>query len=311
MDSSVILNQMIILFLMMLIGLILFKLDIMNAEFNKRLTKILLNVTVPSLILHSVLAQTGERDTSAVITIFVVTLITYLILPLIAFALLWIFRVPPQDRGIYMVMTVYSNVGFMGFPVIQALLGSTAVFYAAIFNIVFNLSIYSIGVIMMHKFSASGDEKTTMNLKKLLNPGILFSLLSVIVYFLNVDAPFVIVETVGYIGSLTVPLAMMIVGATLANMKLKELFEDLRIYPYALVRQLVLPLLYFGVLKLTVKDSFVLGILAVLLMMPVANTAVLYANEYHGNEKLAAKVVFLTTLLSVVTIPLLVYICFK
>lgn len=307
MDIIVIFNQMIILFLMMLLGFILFKVDIMDPGFNKRLTKILLNVSVPCMILSSVLEQTGERDISAVLTIFVIAVATYLVLPVIAYLMLYLFRVPKKDKGIYMIMTVYSNVGFMGFPVIQALLGLTAVFYAAIFNVVFNLSIYTIGIVMVHM---GRTEKAPLRFKTLLSPGILLSVLAIIVYFLNIDAPYVISRTLSSVGALTVPLAMMIIGATLATMNFKELFDDLRIYPYILFRQIILPLIGFVILKMTVKDTFILGISAVLLMMPVANTAVLYANEYGCDEKLAAKAVFLSTLISVITIPLLVSICF-
>lgn len=307
MDIMVIINQMVILFLIMLLGCILCRTGIMNRDFNKRLTKILLNVTMPSLILSSVLEQTGERDFAAVTTVFLIAVATYLLLPVIACLFVWSCRIPKEEKGLYMMMTVYSNVGFMGFPVLNALFGATAVFYAAIFNIVFNLSIYTIGVIMVYYGRA---EKAPIHFKSIFSPGILFSVLAVFVYFLDLKVPYAIESTLASVGALTVPLAMMIIGATLATMNPKELLKDRHLYPYTLFRQLVLPLIYFGPLKLVIRDDFILGISAILLMMPIANTAVLYATEYDGNEKLAAKAVFLTTLFSVVSIPLLLSICF-
>ena len=306
MDIMVILNQMIILLLMMLLGAILYRIGIVNMDFNKRLTKILLNITMPSLILDSVVKQTGERDLSAVALVFVIAVVTYLLLPAIAFLFVWVCQIPMEDKGLYLFMTVYSNVGFMGFPVLQALLGSTAVFYAAIFNIVFNLSIYTHGIIMIHY---GRPEKAPLNIKSLFSPGFLFSVIAIILYFTDLKVPYAISQTLDSVGSLTVPLAMMIIGATLATMNLKELFDDWKLYPYALFRQIVLPVTCFFLLKLCIRDTFILNISAILLMMPVANTAVLYATEYGGNEKTAAKAVFFTTILSVITIPLLIYLC--
>lgn len=306
MDFMVIINQMVILFLMMLLGYILCRMGIMNRDFNKRLTKILLNATMPSLILSSVLEQSGERDFAAVTTVFLIAVVTYLLLPVIAFLFVLICWIPKEEKGLYMMMTVYSNVGFMGFPVLQALLGAKAVFYAAIFNIVFNLSIYTLGVAMIYYGRA---EKAPLHLKSIFSPGILFSILAVFIYFLNIKVPYAIESTLASVGALTVPLAMMIIGATLATMNPKELLKDWHLYPYTLFRQIVLPLICFGLLKLVIRDEFILGISAILLMMPIANTAVLYATEYDGNEKLAAKAVFLTTLFSVVSIPLLIFLC--
>jgi predicted permease len=289
----------------MLLGAILYRVGVINEDFNKRLTKILLNVTMPALILDSVLKQTGSRDFSAVILIFAIAIVTYLLLPAISLLFVWVCKIPMEDKGLYIFMTVYSNVGFMGFPVLQALLGSTAVFYAAIFNIVFNLSIYTHGIIMIHYGRLV---KAPLNWKSLISPGFLGSVVAIVLYFTDLKVPFAISKTLDSVGALTVPLAMMIIGATLATMNLKELFDDWKLYPYALFRQIVIPITCFFILKLCIRDTFILNISAILLMMPAANTAVLFANEYGGNEKTAAKAVFFTTILSVFTIPALIYI---
>lgn len=289
----------------MLLGAILYRVNIMNEDFNKRLTKILLNVTMPALILDSVLKQTSTRDFSAVALVFVIAIVTYLLLPAISFLFVWVCKIPMEDKGLYVFMTVYSNVGFMGFPVLQALFGSTAVFYAAIFNVVFNLSIYTHGIIMIHY---GRPEKAPFNLKSLISPGFLGSVVAIVLYFTDIKVPLAISKTLDSVGALTVPLAMMIIGATLATMNVKEIFDDWKLYPYALFRQIMIPITCFFILKVCIHDTFILNISAILLMMPIANTAVLYANEYGGNVKTAAKAVFFTTILSVFTIPALIYI---
>lgn len=307
MDIQVICNQLLILFLYMLLGVVLNKVHIINSDFNQRLTKIIINVTMPFLILASVLKQEGERDTAALGAVALVAVVTYIALPVLSYLLVRLFRVRPERQGLYMFMTIYSNVGFMGFPVLNALYGSKAVVYAAIFNIIFNLSIYTYGVIVMHY--KRGGAKEALQLRSLLSPGISLSLVAILVYIFRIPFPAPLTDALSAIGDMTVPLAMIVIGATLGSMKLKELFDDWKLFPYVIFRQFLLPLCMFPLLRLFLHDEMILGISFILLMMPVANTAVLFANLYDNDDKLAAKAVFFTTLSCIVTIPALVYIC--
>lgn len=307
MSISVILNQMLILFSFIFLGFVLNKIDIINEDFNKRVTKLIIYVTMPCMILASVLEQEGERDMQALVIVAVVAVVTYIALPILSFLLVYLFPVKTERKGIYMFMTIYSNVGFMGFPVLDALYGAKAVFYAAIFNIVFNISIYTYGVILMHykRKSAGG----ALNLKSLLSPGISLSVFAVFVYVFDIPFPAPIASALSSLGNMTVPLAMMVIGATLGTMKLKELVDDWRLYPYILFRQFLLPLCFFPLLKFCLHDELILGVSYILLMMPVANTGVLFANLYDNDVKLATKGVFFTTLLCIVSIPLLSWLC--
>lgn len=303
MSISVIINQMLILFSYMFLGLVLNKIDIINADFNKRITKMIIYVTMPCMILASVLEQEGTRDMKALGIVAIVAIITYIALPILSFLFVYLIPVKTERKGLYMFMTIYSNVGFMGFPVLDAIYGAKAVFYAAIFNIVFNISIYTYGVILMHykRKNASG----ALNFKSLLSPGISLSVFAVFVYIFDIPFPTPIASALASLGNMTVPLAMMVIGATLGTMKLKELLDDWKLYPYVLFRQFLLPLCMFPILKLCLQDELILGVSYILLMMPVANTAVLFANLYDNDAKLATKGVFFTTLLCIVSIPLL------
>ena len=307
MSITVILNQMLILFFYILLGVILNRVGIIHTDFNQRLTKIVINVTMPCMILASVLSQTGARDMHALTTLSVIAVCTYIVLPIIAFVLVHIVPVKAEKQGLYMFMTIYSNVGFMGFPVLNALYGSTAVFYAAIFNIVFNLSIYTYGVIIMHY--KKGNASAALNLRSLLSPGISLSILAIFVYIFAIPFPAPLTSALASLGDMTVPLAMLIIGATLGSMKLRELFDDWKLYPYILFRQFILPLLFFPILRFFIHDELILGVSFILILMPVANTAALFANLYDNDAKLAAKTIFFTTLLSIVSIPLLVWVC--
>jgi predicted permease len=251
------------------------------------------------------LSNDNTASLSEVGFVFVVVIIVFAILPIFSYGLVKIMRIPKHQQGLYMFMTVFSNIGFMGFPVLQAIFGNESIFYAAIFNMGFNLLVYTIGVVMM---SHGSENAVKFSFKSILTPGVLASVVALIIYFMNLTFPVVIVNTCSMVGNITTPIAMLLIGSTLANMPIKEVFNDFRVYPYTIIKQILLPFIAYPVLAFFIKDTYLLGITFIVISMPVANSAVLFATEYGGDIKLAAKTVFLTTLVSVVTIPSLVYI---
>lgn len=305
MDIIVIINQMIQLFLVLAIGYMLNKIHIFDQTLNKKLTTLLLSVTTPALIINSVLSNDNKAPLNEVAVAFIVVIVVFTVLPIISYILVKVMRIPKKQQGLYMFMTVFSNVSFMGFPVLQAIFGDGSIFYAAIFNMGFNLVVFSLGIIMMNY---GNENQVKVSIKNVLTPGVIASIIALFIYFTNLQFPTVIVNTFSMIGDITTPLAMLLIGSTLANMPLKEVFNDYRIYPYTIIKQFLIPIAAFPILSLFIKDTYLLGITFIVISMPVANSAVLFATEYGGDLKLAAKVVFLTTLVSVVSIPALVYI---
>ena len=135
-----------------------------------------------------------------------------MVLPIMGILLSRILKVPKEDRNLYQFMTIFSNIGFMGYPVIQSIFGDEALFFASICNLVFNLVCYSYGVYLI-----SGSGKLSFDFKQLINPGIIFSIIAVIIYLTKYQMPQIIGETSDLIGSITTPLAMMIIGSSLAE----------------------------------------------------------------------------------------------
>lgn len=321
MDINVIIHQMIILFILIALGYLLNKVHILGPKIDKGITGLILYCTMPAMILGAVVTNENEHDVKLAIGCLIVAACMYIILPIIAFFLVRIMRVKPGLRGIYQFMIIFGNVGFMGFPIIAALFGEESVVYGSIFNIFFNLLVYSYGIIIVMKDKEEGADKNEADSNetaekfhftwtKLLTPGISVAVLALIIFFVDIDFPDVIVSPIASLGNITSPLAMLIIGSTLANMNIKEVFNDVRVYIFVAIRFFVLPLVLFPILNLVIKDSFLLQLTMIMLLMPVANTTVLYAKQYGSDENLAAKSIFISTLLSIVTIPLVAYICF-
>lgn len=302
MDASVIFSQMLQMFLMIFLGYVLRKIGMMDQNFTSKLTNLVLNVAIPCLIINSVIGSEAERDLAAAGQVFVIAIAFYLLMPVLALLICKLVRLPRQQQGLYAFMTTFSNVGFMGFPLVNAIFGSDAVFYAAIYNIIFNLSAFTVGVVLMHY---GRGERASLDPKLLLTPGVLLSVVAVVLYVVDFQAPSALISFTESVGSINTPCAMLCLGSTLASMPLREVVGDRRIYVFSLLKQIALPLALLPLLNWAVSDSYLRSITYLLMLTPVANSAVLFATKYGADEKLAARGVFVSTVLSVATLPLL------
>lgn len=203
-----------------------------------------------------------------------------------------------------MFMMMYPNVGFMGFPLMQAIFGNESILSTAIVNMAFNLSLFSLGTMVMNY---ENNQHFTFDFKSLLSPGILASLLAIMIYIFHLQFPSTIIESLTLIGNMTTPLAMMIIGTTLATYSLKDIFYDSKVYVFSGFINLLIPILFYPIIDYLLIDPMIKGITLIILAMPVANGAVLFAKTYQQDEFLAAKTVFISTLLGIVTIPFLIY----
>lgn len=303
MDLQVIILQMIQLFLVIALGYGLLKIKILDVEFNKRLTSLLLSVTTPALIVSSVLSTTLEKDISKIAFVFIVGVIIFIVLPILGFIIVKIMKVPTHQQGLYIFMTMFSNIGFMGFPVMKSIFGNEAVFLTAIFNMLFNLLVFTVGIVFMNYHSTA---KIKMNARQLLSPGVISSLIALLIYLTEIQVPDVIASTITMVGDITTPIAMMLIGSTLATVPLKEVFNEIRVYPFTILKQIIIPIIAYPVLSFFIQDPLILGVSLIMIAMPVGNIAVLFATEYQKDVALAAKTVFMTTLLSIITIPVIV-----
>ncbi len=297
---------MIQLFLIMALGYLLYKIHFTDKELNRKLTRILLDVTMPALILSTVLEQTGNRDMGSLKEALGFTAFFFTAVPLAAVLIVKVMRVPLEQQGLYMFMMTYSNVGFMGIPVVNAMFGSEGILYAAIFNIGFNIASFTIGVIQIN-YGRSKDGKL-IDIRKLLSPGVLFSVLALVFYILDIGMPADVVNVIDMVGGITSPLAMILVGGTLASIEVKSVFTEFRIYPFTLVKQIMVPAAVFFAMNAVIDDPLLRSVFTVLSLMPVANNSVLFSITYGNDEQLAARAVFITTFLALFTVPFMLLI---
>jgi len=304
MEISSVINQMLVLLLLLLLGIVARKTGVMNPQANKALTRIVIILAQSGMILSSVMNVEPSLTGLELLALVGISFLTYVIMFLIAVLFTRVMRITPDDRGVFQFMTMFGNVGFMGFPVIASLFGDIAVFYASLFNIPFNLLTYSLGIMMI---SPRSGEKVKINIKQFINAPLVSSFVAVLIFALKIPIPAPVAGATELLGDMVVPAAMLIIGSSLGDMSLKEVFSDWRLYLLAPVKLIAIPVIIWSVLRLFVANPLILGIATVLASMPVATNTTMLCIEYKGNEALASKGVFITTILSVATIPLTVY----
>ncbi len=310
MSITVLLLQMIKLFALMCLGYVLYKINIIDDHTRAHLTKFVLFVTTPALIIHSFVENMGNISKGEMGGLFGIAFAMYAVLAVLSVIIVLVLRIEKKQQGMYMFMTVFANVGFMGFPVVEAIYGTQGVFYTAIFNCIFNLLIFTLGVFLISYGQEDGaDIKSVISLKKLLNPGVLCCIISVIIFLAGIPVHPVIDELLDNVGGLTSTLAMLLVGSSLAVMNPRELFGDFRIYIYTIVKQIAIPFLMWPLINMLAGDGMLAAVTLIMASMPVANSAVLFATEYGRDEKLACRSVFITTASSMASIPFVVYMC--
>lgn len=305
MNIMVIINTMIVLFGILIVGYVINKIGILDEPSNRKLSQLVVMVTSPAMIVASVCGDTGSGDKKSILFVFFLGIGLYILLPFLAKILVIPFRLGKSDSATFQLMLIFANTAFIGYPIAQSIYGDKAIFYMAILNMPFNLLIFSYGVFLIAR---SSGRVMHFNVRDIANPGIIAAIIALIIYLLDIQVPSTIARILGLVGDVTVPLSMMIIGSSLALIPLKSAFTDIKIYPLALVKLLVMPIIGYFILNLFLDDPFIIGIITITLGLPSGSMTVMLSNQYKGNAKAASICVFLTTLMSVVTIPFIVYI---
>lgn len=300
MDVLLIFEQMLVMLVLLVAGVVSAKAGVMDEETCRRFTSFNLLIPQSCMILSSILGADIELSAGRVAVILGTGLVMYGILVALGLLTPILYRCKPGDKGIYSFMTIFGNVGFMGIPVARSLLGSEAGLYAALLNIPFNLLAYTLGIALLH----SGGKKEPVNWKLLLNVPLLVSAASIVLLCFHVRLSGPLGTAVDMLGDMILPSSMIIIGASLGRQKLKDVFGDWRVYLFSPMRLIVVPVVLWAILHLFVKDAVFLGTMTLQGAMPVAAFATMLSIEYGGNVEMASKTVFVTTVLSVLTIPL-------
>lgn len=343
--TTVVISQMIMIFLLIAIGFGLSRSSHLTNESSRDLSWIVLNITNPITILVAAIEDEQKVSAMELAVAFAVFIGIYIFLGLVAYILPNVMRVERDDRYSYRYLSVFSNVGFIGIPFCSAVLGVHSLIYVSICSLVFNLIAYTVGMSAMEKVgmrqngavkpgevdspesltggdagmgedSTSGESrcsgeggarKTMAGLKKVVNSGTVFSILTIVVYIMNIKFPSVIMNTLSYIGRSTTFLSMIVLGVSVASLSVKEIFGKPALYVFTLLRQIVVPVALIFVLKPFVDNTLLLQTAIIMVAMPCANLPLMMAKQYRAKEDTISSGIMLTTFCAILTIPIVTW----
>ena len=343
--TTVVISQMIMIFLLIAIGFGLSRSSHLTSESSRDLSWIVLNITNPITILVAAIEDEQKVSAMELAVAFALFIGIYIFLGIVAYLLPILMRVERDDRYSYRYLSVFSNVGFIGIPFCSAVLGVHSLIYVSICSLVFNLIAYTVGMSAMEKVgrrqngavkrggvdsrenltggdtgmggdSTSGESrcsgeggarKTMAGLKKVVNSGTVFSILTIVVYIMDIKFPSVIMNTLSYIGRSTTFLSMIVLGVSVASLSVKEIFGKPALYVFTLLRQIVVPIALIFVLKPFVDNTLLLQTAIIMVAMPCANLPLMMAKQYRAKEDTISSGIMLTTFCAILTIPIVTW----
>lgn len=296
-----IISQMIILLILVLAGLAANKCGLMGGDFDRRLSNFVINISCPCLIISSVM---GDQlpDRSLILPILLVATATYIILFFVAWFLPKLFVRQPERRGMFSFMLMFANVGFIGYPIVASIFGKQAVFYAAILNAPGTLFIFVAGT----AFILGDGGKLHFDYRTLYCPAMIAAYFSIAIVALGITGiPRVIAQPFHLIGDMTVPAALLVIGSSMATMDRRHILGSVPVYVMTFFRLLAIPVGFFFLFRSLGVSPVVNAINTVVIGMPVASYGTMFCLKYGRDETDMVQGTLITTILSVVTIPLI------
>lgn len=300
----VLLQQMCILFIYIVIGYAACKKGYFDQEFGKKLSWLVVNIANPIMAISAVVNSESTITRHDFYTTVLLAVISYIFLLILAHILPALIRVPKADRGVYKVMSTFNNIGFIGFPIIAAAYGNGALIYAVPFSIMFNILAYTWGIQTLKGGSEKGQWKMIINV------GTIGGVIAIVLFFLQSPMPQMICSLTAGLSNLTGPLSMMVIGISLADIKFQELFTDVRLLKFAFVKLLIVPIIAMLIICRVVDNQLICEVCLIMMGTPAASMCAMLSQQYGGDYELAARGVALTTIFSVVTIPIVSEIVF-
>ena len=302
-------TQMLILFLIVILGFVISKLGYFDKPFSDKVSRILMDVTMPALVIASVGDLDGSGQWGLVATTIVVCLAANVVWTIAGYLIGRILHVVPAQRTLYAFMGFALNIGFMGLPLISALVGGQAVLMASLFILFGNLYMFTIGLTMLRMGPRSDDEepaghrKFEIPWKMLLSPAVLAALIAIVLFLGGIKLPYVLQESLSLVGGITGPLAMLLVGFFLSMQRVSDLIKEWRMYPYILLRQFLFSGLMVWAASFVIQDHSLLATLALMSCMPIGAMVPLFAGEAGRDALVASRFTVGTTVASFVSIP--------
>lgn len=297
------LSEMLVLLFAIAAGFLANRMGILGGGTDKKISRLLLAITLPSMILGSVCTGEALPEAGVVLGTLGVAAVFYLLEFAFVLAAPPLLGGTPGQKGVWRYTLAFPNVAFIGYPVVSALFGPEALFYAVILVLPFNLMTFTLGPLML-----TGAKR--FSLRQMFSPCVAASILALVLALGRLRPPAMIGEALEFVGGVTVPLSLLFVGSLLAGLPLERMLASPRLWILTAVRLLALPSVLCFLLRWMGTDPLILGVAVIQMAMPAAVNGSLLCMEYGGDAECMAQITFVSTLASIVTIPILAAVLF-
>lgn len=299
--SATVAVQVIIMFILIFVGFILAKNKLITETGAKQITNILLMIVTPCVLINAYQKDFEPEYAKGLLWAGLLALLIHAAAILIATPLF-----KKEDTLKYRInifCSVYSNCGFMAIPLMDVVLGKTGVFYGSTYLAVFTILYWTHGV-----YVYTGNRSEISLKKAFFNPGVLGTLLSLLLFFLRIKLPYVLNQSVVYMAGLNTPLAMIVLGTYLVGINFAKSLKNKKLFLVVLLRLIVFPVISVVIGRLINISDEILQSIIIPSACPTATVATLFAAKYNLDAKYASEIVAVTTLLSIITIPMIMLI---
>lgn len=301
MDSIILLERMSVLFIMVVIGIVSYRKGILDDQACGKITTLIVNILNPMIIISGVLGANIEEDTQITGNLFLVILM-YILLIVLSYLYVRLRRFEKKQSRFYQLMMIFSNVGFIGIPLVKGIYGEKYIIYLVFYILVFNILAYTLGIYLASK---SSDKEADYSWKNIFNMGFLACLISLAIFIFQIPVAEPIKDACKYMGDASIPLSMFIIGASVAKMSFRELFLNRQRYEFMIVKMLIIPFICVLIARQLPVAKEILGIFMLCVSMPCASIAGMLAQEYGGRGTEGNHLIAFTTVFSLVTVPVI------
>ncbi|MBQ4072050.1 MAG: AEC family transporter [Clostridia bacterium] len=302
-----------ILFIMMIPGVILKRCRLCPDGFGKGISNLVLYIAQPCLIFKAYLIDYSAEILKRALMTLLLSVVAHLVFLL---ALLFFNKANEDRRRMLRFATIFSNAAFMGIPLIEAVLGAEFTIYASIYNITFNMFLWTLGVHICTDRNVLNDGTVMTSQasvkRALLHPVTLAAALGLIFFLLPINGyvPELVRESVSMVSALVAPLSMLVLGLRIAEIDFRGFFTDINLYVFLVLRHLALPALVFGALSLMKLvglpiDAELFKIIMIMASAPAASSATMFAEKYDCDAAYVSKLVAFSTIISIATMPIM------
>lgn len=304
MSAVIVLGQMLVLFAMMAVGYFAWKKQWIDERSQKGISKLVVDVFNPLLVISGIVGYDYENSALNVGQNMVFVCVYFFLFLVAGWIITFVLRLKRPQKQFYQMMMMFSNIGFIGIPLVTALLGKEYVLYVAFYILIYNILLYTYGMYLAVK--SNGDEQggsISFPVKKVLNPGVFGCLLAILIFVCRIRIPAPVETFVTYMGDTCIPLSMILIGASVAQMDLRRLFSNGKMYVFLAVKMLLLPIAAALICRQFLVDQGIYRVFVLECAVPIGSIITLMAKEYGDEDDSPTIGVVLSTLLSVITIP--------